>query len=163
MQLANCWVLLDKRNSNVPLRGVTPAELMILIRDRGAFVGRFPVHNLVILPRESSRTNDVEKERLRAKYGNGLHDKNGKRGDMKIAKVDQLYPGEGSVLPQKFEDLGDNFTKAKENFLEKPTSDVPDWDASVLSALDREAAMIAGEADTADTTLNQTTGTSENE
>lgn len=141
MQLASAWLILDKRGSNVPIRGVTPAELIILIRDRTDFVGKHPVHNLKITGK-SRRTDAMEKQRLREKYGGSLKDR-------KVAKVDMLYPGEGNNLPQTFEELGKDYQQSLENFLSNPVPSVPDFGDSDLEKLSRleqlEAKQDAGE------------------
>lgn len=129
MQLASAWLILDKRGSNVPIRGVTPAELIILIRDRTDFVGKHPVHNLKITG-VSRRTDVMERQRLREKYGGSLKDR-------KVAKVDVFYPGEGNKLPQTFEELGKDFTMSENNFLEKPVPSVPDFGDGELEKLSR--------------------------
>lgn len=138
MQIARAWVLLDKRGSNVPVRGVTPAELMLLVRDRMPFVGGCPVHNLEIVG-ESTRKDSVERQRLRVKYGSGLHDEKGKVINKDQTKVDTLYPGESSRFPQKFEELPEEIlVQCKANKLTEPVADVPDWDDSELAKLEKE-------------------------
>lgn len=121
MQIATCWLIIDKNGSNIPLRNVTPAELVLLVRDRMAFVGRFPVHDLQVIG-QSKRTDDVEKNRLRNKYGRGLHDEKGKVRDRDNYKVDVLYPGETAPLPETFKQ-----TKLEEQASEKllPTKIAP--------------------------------------
>lgn len=133
MQLATCWLLLDKRGSNTPLRGVTPAELVLLVKDRTAFVGRCPIHNLVVVG-ESKRPMEVEKERLRQKYGKGLHDQTGKKVEADAYKIDALYPGIGAVLPSTFEEV--NLPQTLDNNLSTPLPDEPEWTEERLRALD---------------------------
>ncbi len=131
MQLASAWLILDKRGSNVPIRGVTPAELIILIRDRTDFVGKHPVHDLKITGK-SRRSNAMERQRLREKYGGSLKDR-------KVAKVDALYPGEGNPLPETFEELGQDYksSTSKDASLQNVVPSVPDFGDTELEKLSR--------------------------
>lgn len=140
MELANAWLILDKTGSNVKVYKITPAELVILIRDRQIFVGRVPIHNLKIIG-SSSRSSSLERARLRAKYEGGLPDSKGKHVDRNKAKVDLLWPGEGTTLPEKFEDLdADMIRQCKSNNLIPPKADNPDWDEETLNKMDSKLA-----------------------
>lgn len=130
MELASAWLLLDKHGSNVPIKGVTPAELIILINDRKDFVGKHPIHNLK-LTGKSKRSDTLERQRLKEKYGGSLKDR-------KVAKIDVLYPGHGAKLPQTFEELGADYTASCENFLSSPVADIPDFEDSELAKLELE-------------------------
>ncbi len=143
MQLASAWLLIGTiRGSNTPLRGVTPAELMLLVRDRTAFAGGCPVHNLEIVG-VSKRSDDLERRRLRAKYGKGLHNEEGKVINKDQYKIDTLYPGEGTSLPQSFSSLpAETVAQCKANKLVEPAPDIPDWDESELAKLDKELAEL---------------------
>lgn len=127
MQLASAWLILDKHGSNTPIKGVTPAELVILIRDRQDFIGKQPVHNLVITG-QSKRTDIMERQRLREKYGKALPDR-------KVFKVNLLYPGEGNNLPQTFEELGAMYTDSCKDLLEEVKAAIPDLGDSELEKL----------------------------
>src|SRR5690349_5572079 len=97
MQIANCWITLDKFGSNVPLFGVTPPELVHLVSTRKNLLGRFPITDLKVV-REDKRTDEEERERLR-KYGI----RKDKEGTI-IYNIDKIYPPHTSKYPQTFEE-----------------------------------------------------------
>lgn len=132
MQLASAWLILDKRGSNIPIKGLTPAELVLLVKDRQDIVGKFPIHDLQVIG-DSRRSDEQERARLRAKYGH--HPK-----DRTSFKVDLLYPGEEAVLPSTFKKLGDKykaaFSKDASVQPENIQQDEKPWTEEELLALD---------------------------
>ena len=130
MQLAKAWLIIDKRGSNVPIRGLTPAELVLLCTTWTDFIGKHPVHDLVITG-DSQRSDALEKQRLTEKHGGSIKNR-------KIPKVEALYPGHGSKLPQTFEELGRIFKDSQAKELKEPLPNIPDFEDSDLAKLDRE-------------------------
>lgn len=117
MQVANCWLILDKYGSNVPKKNITPAELIILVKDRQDIIGKFPIHNLVVHEGLKSRlTPAQERIRLRHKYGQNK--------DKKF-KIDVVFPGETTKLPETFEETG-LLAQSVVNFLAVPVEAPPD-------------------------------------
>lgn len=100
MEVGTAWVTLDKYGSNVLIKGLTPAELVLLVRDRKSVLGKFPVSDLEIKG-EILRDFAIEKQRLRNRMGR-CRDKN----KTDTFKVDDAYPGEQSKLPLTFEETG---------------------------------------------------------
>ena len=140
MQLASCWVLLSKVGSDIPLKGVTPAELMLLIRDRIAFTGKHPVHDLKVTG-DSKRSSELERQRLRRKYGTGLHNERGKVINKDQYKIDTLYPGEGNTLPEKFADISHVLVELSSQVtLEKPLEQLISIDEAIRK-LDEEGEL----------------------
>jgi hypothetical protein len=129
MELANCWLILDKQGSNVPLHDITPAELIMHVQARKDFVGRFPVHDLVIT-KQSRRSDAAERDRLRMKMGK-------KPGSNSKApfKVDEVFPGALARLPLTFAETGllEESVAVK---LDEPKPDMPDFDPEALAQLD---------------------------
>lgn len=100
MQVANCYVIIGHKNSNVPRIKVTPAELVLLVDQWKDKAGRHPVHNLEVVG-EVKRTNETERARLRAMYGKPP---GAKKDDP--YKIDRLYPGVNPQYPKTFEETG---------------------------------------------------------
>lgn len=98
MEIANCWLILDKYGADVQKRNITPAELVLLVKDRQDIIGKFPIHDLVVLG-TAQRDRASEQSRLRYKYGPD-------RVDKKTAKIDVLYPGASSKYPETFAETG---------------------------------------------------------
>lgn len=104
MELADCWLYLGKTKSNTPLKNITPAELVLLLRGkinkagntRQDQCGTFPVHDLVVHS-SVKRTKQTEMLRLR-KYG--------RTPDDSKYTIEELYPGETAQLPDTFAETG---------------------------------------------------------
>lgn len=101
MELANCWLTLDKQGSNIPLYGVSPAELVYLVKNRKHVLGRFPITDLKIV-RKINISDDIERKRLQMKYGRVKSKEPGE----KPFNIDMLYPEHTSRFPQVFKDTG---------------------------------------------------------
>jgi hypothetical protein len=99
MEIATGWLILTRNGSEVPIRGVTPAELCLLVKDRINHIGKHPIHDLVVADKPVLRTAEEEKERLRQRYG--------KPKDSKKFKIDELFPGHASTIPTVFEGLAE--------------------------------------------------------
>lgn len=123
MEIAKCWLIMGHNGSNVPLKRITPTELVLLEQQWKNTAKKHPVHNLEIIG-TSERPDAVEKERLRGIYG--------KYPGKDNHKVDDLYPGAGAKLPQTFEETG-LLKQSQVNLLEEP---VPEPDTKVQQLQD---------------------------
>jgi len=132
MELADCWLYLGKIKSDVPLKNVTPAELVLLLRakinkagnTRQDVCGTFPVHDLVIHSSvKRSRTHEM----------NRLH-KYGKTPDDSKFTIEELYPGETSVLPETFEETG-FLAQAQQKVLGTPVPSPDDAPAEEITPI----------------------------
>lgn len=99
MQTANCWLQIEKFGSDVPVLGMTPAELVLVVNEFQDKLGKFPVHDLE-MGDDSDRSGLVEVERLRSKYGFVRSSK------PPVFKIDKLYPGVNPRLPETFAETG---------------------------------------------------------
>lgn len=105
MKLANARLLIGLEDSDIPLFGVTPAEVLILVKERGPRVGKCPVKNIqeigeakVFTGRDEegrptgarARSEALELDRLRMKYGEKI--------------VAKHFPGTRPSLPETFEE-----------------------------------------------------------
>ena len=138
MQLAKAWLVIDKRGSNVPIKGMTPAELQLICSTWTDFIGRHPVHDLVIIG-NSKRDDALEFQRLKEKHGGSIKDR-------KTPKVAMLYPGANPKLPQTFEELGQIYQDSLSKELKEPRPDIPDFEDSALAKLDQEDIEVISEA-----------------
>ena len=82
MKQADIWLKVDKVGSNIPIKGVTPAEVLYLVADNHANVGGDPIESLTVTgdamvhtgeekdgkPVTRLRKDDEELMRLRLKY-----------------------------------------------------------------------------------------------
>ena len=96
MQTANAVLRLN-RGTEVPLKGLTPAEMVILHIIHNANVGQDPIHSITDI-NEIDRSPVEEHKRLRAKYGHLAT----KKGDKLITLI---YPGLSAPLPEDFDDV----------------------------------------------------------
>lgn len=117
MQIGNCRVKLDKDQNDVPVIGVTPAEVQVLRRMHSTNVKGDPIHALVpsenpasvragfeadgVTPKTRARTMAEEARRLVHKYGK--------------KQIDAMYPGENKVLPLTFAEVREMPTVAQSN------------------------------------------------
>ena len=92
MKVANIILGLSKGHE-VGLKGVTPAEVLLLVAEHHTNYGGDPVISLEEQKEEVKRTNDEEVARLRSKYA--------------LVKVNALFQGAIPNLP-------DSFAKARE-------------------------------------------------
>jgi len=99
MEIANCWLTLDKFGSNIPLFNVTPAELVYLVENRKNILGRFPISDLEKV-RNVPLSEDNERKRLQMKYGRVKS----KEPGVKPYCIDVLFPPHTSKLPTTFKD-----------------------------------------------------------
>ena len=98
MQIANAWLILDERGSNIPVKNVTPAEAVYLNTTRKRHkddTEQKVIHIKVV--GNAKRTNAVEKERLLRKYPI----ENPKSGK---TLMDEIWPGPMPSFPQTFEE-----------------------------------------------------------
>lgn len=113
MQQGTCWLYINRVDS-VPLKGITPAELLIIAEMHTKRAGKHPIHGLTPdsdpaqtveldndgnpLPEQTHvRTDREEADRLRNKYGHNSEKK---------YWFDTLYPGQSPKLPESFADTG---------------------------------------------------------
>lgn len=149
MQIASCWVVINSRGSNVPKAFITPAELVLLVQEFKDVTGRFPVHNLEVFKpinnqdlaaiepegerefmklKERQRRafehqdSNAERARLRAKYGKPA----GAKSETDY-KIDRVFPGSVSKLPDTFEETG-LFKQASVNGLTEEIVPMPSDD-----------------------------------
>ncbi len=90
MKLANVVLKLDKIGTSVPLKKVTPSEVMFLVADHHPNAGGDPILKLEELDEEVDITPSQERRRLAEKYG--------------ARRVSKFYPGPIPTLPQTFEE-----------------------------------------------------------
>src|SRR6185436_10317523 len=100
MQVANVWLVFDELGSNVPLKGITPAEAVFLdaTRKRHKDDSEKKVKHIKIVG-NAKRSNGIEKARLLAKYPI----ENPKTGK---PVMDEVWPGPMPSFPQTFEEAG---------------------------------------------------------
>lgn len=99
MQVGNIWLKLDSSGSNIQLENVTPAEVAILNENHEVnSKTKDSCHDLTNV-RDEKRDNEVEINRLRAKYANAKD----KKGN---GLAETLYPGKNPTLPQTFKEVG---------------------------------------------------------
>lgn len=87
MKVANIGLALFKGHE-IHLKGVTPAEVLLLVAEHHTNYGGDPILHLEELKEEVKRTNDEEVSRLMMKYA--------------PAKVKALYQGALPNLPESF-------------------------------------------------------------
>lgn len=108
MQVAKARLKINQR-SDIPIYGVTPAEVMVLRAGHEASAGGNPITDVEIVG-DSALTDDAEIARLRVKY-NQLRVKNEEGRDINV--VQRLFPGVGNRVPQTFKELNIEAPKAK--------------------------------------------------
>jgi len=100
MQIANAWLVIDERGSNVPLKGITPAEAIYLDSTRKRHKDdseRKIIH--IKLVGNAKRSNATEKERLLRKYPI-------ENPTTRKVILDETWPGPAPSFPQTFEEAG---------------------------------------------------------
>jgi (2Fe-2S) ferredoxin len=91
MKTADVIINLEKHGHNVWLKGVTPAELQLLVAEHHANAGGKVVEEGSLVETEDvERTPAEEVERLRGKYAGN--------------KVVALYPGASPNMPESFDE-----------------------------------------------------------
>lgn len=101
MQVATCRLKLNQKGSDIPLAGVTPAEVLVLRKGHEMTAGGEAIFDVKVIGNASIKSSD-EIQRLRAKYAS-LRIKD---GDKDINVVAFLFPGHGIKLPETFEEIG---------------------------------------------------------
>lgn len=97
METANCRLTLDKIGSDIPLKGITPAQYVVLVKIHQDAVGRCPITDLKVEGTVVT-TNHLEKSRLLGMYKHKI--------------VNGIYPGDAPALPTKFSEVVDKDIKA---------------------------------------------------
>lgn len=100
MEVANAWLVIDERGSNVPLKGITPAEAVYLdsVRKRHKDDGEKKVIHIKLIG-TAKRSSAQEKARLLAKYP--IENPTTRR-----VLLDEVWSGVAPSFPKTFEDAG---------------------------------------------------------
>lgn len=133
MEIANAWLYLNKLKNDVPIKGLTPAELVFLVKNRQDSVGTFPVHDLQIVG-SVKRSTEAEKHRLGQKYGRPAGEK-----DQTKTHIEAMYPGVSAELPETFESTK-LLKQALEQRLGDPVPHPDDVKPETIEALEPVAA-----------------------
>lgn len=125
MEVGNCRLKINKQGSDIPLHNVTPAEVQVLRKGHEISANGDPIGTVAVVG-TIKRSNQIEVNRLRSKYGGLKH----KSGDKDVPVVESLFPGANPQLPQTFAELAS--LKVEEGTLFKPEQYTPAAEGQVV-------------------------------
>ncbi len=108
MEVAKARLKINNLGSDIPLSGVTPAEVQILNVAHEEGANGVAVSDIEIVG-SSGLTDAQELDRLKRKYPNLRIKKDNKN----VSVVEHLYPGLGNKLPATFVEIGHDAPKAQ--------------------------------------------------
>jgi hypothetical protein len=126
MQIAHARLKIDSSGADIPLKYVTPAEVMALRAGHGPVINGEPVTQVYVVG-DADRSDKTELSRLTEKYKKLLISSKGQM----VSVVESLFPGVNPSLPQTFKEAGISVLP-EPPIIPPPPDDAPDGDEDIV-------------------------------